>query len=244
MQKLKQLTALCMAAFLFFSCDKVKDLLGSEDGRLLADLRLKQFTRDDRTYKLHYHRNGRIDSVTASGPNSSYTYRVTYTGQKIDSSSLWQNGELISSKKNVMYDLAGRITGYTYQLHVYPQPPRTFQLTYNPQGDLYIIANTSSSDTLLYSSNHGLTDRFTPFNHYHYTNDSSLNPLNHTANLVIFTEEYFAELWLSKRNVTQEVINGSSHQTTNFTNEFDSRGRIIKRTASGYTPGLITYTYF
>lgn len=242
MQKLKQLTVLCLVAVLFFSCDKVKDLLGSEEGRALANLRLEKFTRDGRTYTFHYHRNGRVDSVTASGDNS-YTYRVSYNGQKIDSSSLWQNGQLISSKKDVTYDLAGRITGYTYQLHVYPQPPRDILLSYNAQGDVHLIENASGNDTLYYNTDHGLADRYNSFNHYQYTNHSSLNPLNYTAYLVIFTEENFTELWLSKRNAIQEVINGSSHQTTTFTNEFDAQGRITKRTATGYSSGLMTFTY-
>jgi hypothetical protein len=251
------MAAITMLAVCILSCQKKNDVVNAEAAAKTgadstARSLLKEWTRDGRTYHFHYDRMGYIDSVVAVGPGSNtYTYRITHQGKYIDSSSLWQNGQLISSKKNVGYDLLGRVTNFDYQLHVYPAPPRQYQLTYNAQGDVYtmeVLDQAPVKDTFGYSADHGLRLRDSRSSGATfistYTNDAGSNPLRSIDGLVIFTEEGFHDLWFNGRNVIRQVSLSPQTGTTDYVNLYDPSGRIISSTGTGYSPRTMTFTYY
>ncbi|NML20534.1 hypothetical protein HHL16_06595 [Pseudoflavitalea sp. G-6-1-2] len=258
MKHWKQLMAAMLAVLLFASCDKIWDVIHGGGGGTDKNFRLKEFTRDARVYNFYYDKLGYVDSVVARDPGSfPYTYRVSHRGKYIDSSSLWQNGKLLSSRKNVQYNNKGQIKSYDYQLYVYYSPTTHYTHQYNDAGDLHVRTKSNEfgfheTDTFNYYPNKiGLKEWISRSNSSRsqksFSNDTLLNPLAAIHGIeVIFVEESFDEYWNNKRNSISDFVNNPPYGTiTNYVNDYDSKNRLIRKIQRGPTDKILfTFKYY
>lgn len=241
---------LLLMLFTFFSCSDLMDEFG-RTGKVKKNL-LKEFAYGDRHYEFTYNTDGNVRQIRAYSDGLEYFYNVAYQGTEIDSVSLIDGGEVISTHKEFMYDKDGKITGFTYSLPV-PDLPGGFNTPYYIEydsKDRIISIDGISKYKFIYGNKRNIHEwidlNYTPGKSTFYTYDKGLNPLYEVKNLfVLLTEETaFWEYLLSENNsLTKTTPDGN---TTTYTNVYDKRKRLIEKTgiSRGETTDHFTFTYF
>jgi hypothetical protein len=229
---------------LLIACDK-GDFLELVDGvSTVKKSVLKEFVFASRHYNLYYNLSGEIDSIRATeGTSLSYIYKVTYKGNEIDSVSLIDNGELVSTNKDFKYDSKGRITGYTYFMRDissggYSIP---YSITYDNKGRITSINEATyvydNKNNVIKSSAGGTTTE--------YTYDNYINPFYKTENLfaLLVEETGYWEYLFSEHNSLTKITPASQ---VVYVNHYDPKKRLIDKTgtSNGTVVEQLEFSYY
>lgn len=201
------------------------------------------FSVDGRDYEFVYDVNGRLSSIVAtSGGALIYEYVVHYKGDRFVGADLVENGEVVSSNTNFVFDKKGRILSYDYVFFYVPEFPEGIvehnTLMYDHKGN---VIGMNDVQFLTYDPHRNITlwhdDTFT------YDHRKS-NPLNSIPDLwLVFVEEFgYAQLIMSADLSTSKTIrNINTTTTTTYTHEYNSAGQLISKV--GVTNGAVTERY-
>lgn len=200
---------------------------------------VKEMITDYSNTRFHYNKEGGLDSVIVISHGAEYSRYIMFgKGKFTDSMHHYSGQKLHNVFTDFRYNSEGRIIGYTERRPVNRNAYSRFTLQFDKQGDIIAQKMESNSRAIVenvytYNNDHDLVwnDMIVEGLHHYYSvrSDDKLNPFYKTDLLyIIFDGHDKQRIQLSKHNLT-EVIYFSSH-TTNYLNEYDRLGRLIKKT--------------